>query len=304
MQTNPTASLRARTSPPGGGLLGIPVPAAGRGTCHTCHGPTCPGDSRCWCCRHVGRVLGPGPSTVVPMALYRPGDQLHKVLRGYKDAGSATTRQRLAARLAAMSEQFLWIHGSCLTAAVGPVDALCVVPPSRRRPGLEPPPAGHRGCQPYPGPPVAPLLGVLDQVESLSGLPRLALTRTAGTTMPRHLWAPPDAYAVCGTTRPGTRVLLLDDTWTTGAHVRSATAALTDAGIDVAGVLVAGRCIEPSASPTVSRWWQQAVYRTVIESRQTRTQSGAQLPTHWPTRPCCLMQCWIRRLRAGAQSAR
>ena len=51
-------------------------------------------------------------------------------------------------------------------------------------------------------------------------------------------------------TAQGRHVLLLDDTWTTGAHAQSAAAALRRAEARAVTVLVIARWLDPSWSPT------------------------------------------------------
>ncbi len=51
------------------------------------------------------------------------------------------------------------------------------------------------------------------------------------------------------------RVLVVDDSWVTGARALSAVAALNSAGTPVAGVLVLGRSVDTSASSRSRSWW-------------------------------------------------
>ena len=50
----------------------------------------------------------------------------------------------------------------------------------------------------------------------------------------------PDRYVATRSLK-GTRVLVVDDTWTTGAHAQSASTALKAAGADAVGVVALGR---------------------------------------------------------------
>jgi hypothetical protein len=67
----------------------------------------------------------------------------------------------------------------------------------------------------------------------------------------------PDAHAF-GTPRivKDRRVLLVDDTWVTGARMRSAAAALHDGGAQVAGLVVVGRTVHTGAGAN-ARWWSK-----------------------------------------------
>ena len=55
----------------------------------------------------------------------------------------------------------------------------------------------------------------------------------------------------------GKRILLIDDTLTTGATAQSAASALSNRGATVVGILTIGRMIKPSFSETVNEDWQR-----------------------------------------------
>ncbi len=251
--------------------LGLSVPSTGPGVCSICHGPARDGGPECWCCRAVTAALGPGPGPlVVPVALCRSGDPLHTVLRGYKDAPAVTARRHFARRLDAHLSGFLDAHGACIVEAAGSTwDSVAVVPSSRRSPEA-------RRRRPWPSP--RPLDQVVGAVSCLSGLARVDIDRGPGSA--DHLAPDPDAFAVRGAAR-GRRVLLVDDTWVTGARMRSAAFALTEAGAQVVALVVAGRAVgavDTAPVPAVARWWCWA------EARQ-RHGSGV------GRAPCCLAHC-------------
>jgi hypothetical protein len=55
----------------------------------------------------------------------------------------------------------------------------------------------------------------------------------------------------------GARVLVIDDTWTSGATAQSAASALALAGAEVAGIVPIGRIVSPSSSrPEDVAWWE------------------------------------------------
>lgn len=238
----------------------MPAPASSVG-CRVCRGPL-PAQERpgageagpygqCWCCatvagraRRADAVRWP---LVVPVALFAVGSSLHRALRRYKDAPVAEARRHHAGRLAALVASFLGRHGACLEAAAGPFEALAIVPSGGRRPPDAPVPDGGN----------RPLEALVGRVAALNGLPRVTLRR--GPRPVAHLAPDADAVEVAGPLRPGARVLLVDDTWTTGAHVLSAVLALRRAGAIVPAVLVVGRCVDPGASARVARWWRDTV---------------------------------------------
>jgi hypothetical protein len=232
-------------------MLGWPVPPARPGVCRVCHGPARDGRPECWCCRATRRALGgAGAPVVVPVALYRPGDELNAALRRYKDAPVAVARRHHAAVLARALDAFVVGHGPCLRRAGVGWDALAVVPSSSR---------AARGAA-AAGPATAalgrvahPLDAVCDATGALDGVARLALSPGPGVV--GHLRPSAEAFVADGDVA-GRHVLIVDDTWTTGAHALSAAAALTRSGATVTAVLVIGRVVDPGAAPGVAAWWR------------------------------------------------
>lgn len=234
-----------------GAIVG--VPAAGPGVCTRCHGPALRGPGECWCCRQVGRALGEPPGSGPPVAvaaLCRPGDELYSLLRRYKDAPVAEARRHFAVVLGRLLDDFLAGPRARLASDPLGIDASrvdhgidMVVPvPSSSRPAL----AATAPC---------PLDAVLDASRRLGPLPRGRLARGPGPA--GHLRAAPDAF-VALEPLAGWRVLVLEDTWVTGARARSAASAAGIAGATVVAVLSIGRAVDPGATPEVAAWWAWA----------------------------------------------
>lgn len=222
----------------------LPRPKAGAGTCASCRGPAPLGRPQCWPCARIDRALRTPCPPVAAVAVYRPGDQAHAALRGYKDSPLGAARERFSRHLTDTLGDFLGAHGGCMVDRWGDVDAVCTVPTRRR--------GGGGGGD--------PLAAVTDAVPWLAALPRLRLAPGPGPV--GHLVASPAAYTRVGAGH-GRRVLVVDDTWTTGAHARSAAAALSRAGDRVVGVLVIGRCVNPAVSPVAGSWWRAAAAAAV-----------------------------------------
>jgi len=218
-----------------GGLAGVctRVPPAGPDVCRCCHGRTRPGFPLCFPCGSVRRQVWRPCDRVAPISLYRRGDRLHVILRRYKDDPDAGRREWLSGQVGALVSRFLWEHGSCV--APGGWDAVAVVPSTTGRSGAHPL-AGAAGRVPW----LAPQL-----VEAL---------RPAGARLD-HNAADDRAFAAVGEVA-GLRVLLLDDTYTTGARAQSAASALARAGAEVPAIVTVGRVVTPAAAPAVARWWR------------------------------------------------
>ena len=186
-----------------------PQGRVGRGLCHRCRAQPRAADS-------------------VLAISYSPHDgALHAMLRDYKATGRAAARLRVA--LSAILWRFLAAHERCLAAAAGAAvdaggaafDAVCIVPSTRRRLALR-----H------------PLMCVLAALDPVVGRLDCKLLEPASAARARVF--DPRHFRVARSLRCQS-VLLIDDTWTTGASAQSAAAALKLGGAGSVGVLVIGR---------------------------------------------------------------
>ena len=197
------------------------VPAVGPGVCRVCHGGPNPGYDVCLSCsRTTGQVSRPA-DLVVPISVCEEYGQFHTVLRQYKDGAVEQTRTRFRLQLSALTARFLREHRACMTAATGAdFDLVTVVPSSANRPG------DH------------PLWQIIDWVGALRGLAVPTLARGSGPLG----WnaASDNGYVVTADVR-GRHVLVVEDTFTSGARSQSASSALALAGAASVRVLVAGR---------------------------------------------------------------
>jgi predicted amidophosphoribosyltransferase len=196
-------------------------PHPGEGVCETCFTFT-DGYTRCYACQHAERTL----DVVAPISYSIAGDQLHHVLAGYKRLGGDVAR-RMQIELAAVLWRFLADHERCITAAAGlPSFPIITTVPSSSRERDERHPLRH-----IVGEIAAP---TRDRYERL-------LTRTVAPVEDRTISA--EKY-VAARQLSGEPVLLIDDTWTTGANAQSAAAALRDAGAGPIALVVIGRHIK------------------------------------------------------------
>jgi len=208
---SPPGSPAARSTPPG-------PPAV----CRICRGPVRPGLARCYQCGRHGS-LGPGllADAVVPISYAVKGSALAADLWRYKSWPTPSVSARAA--VLALLLAFLHDHGPCVWrhAGMAAPGRLAVVP---------------TGCG-RPGPP--PLL------ELISPYLRLPLTRLA-------MWPGRQSrdldiqrfHAERAVARAD--VLLIDDTWVSGASAQSAAAALKLAGARRVAIVVLGRHLDPA----------------------------------------------------------
>lgn len=182
------------------------------------------GYSRCYRCGHSQLVT----RSVLPISYSPHGGQLHTALYGYKRHSGATA-QRFTIQLAAVLWRFIDLHESCLarSAGVGTRFDLVTTVPSGDPVRDETHPLRH-------------VVGTL-----------VSPTRDRHERLLRRSGTPVDPRSVDSGKYNATRdlndasVLLIDDTWTTGANAQSAAAALELAGAGPIGILVLGRHVRP-----------------------------------------------------------
>ncbi|HEY1915924.1 MAG TPA: hypothetical protein VGH27_10160 [Streptosporangiaceae bacterium] len=209
--------------------LRAPLPA-GLGRCAVCRGPARGGCAYCFhCSRH--RQVAPGllADVVVSVSYSVAGSDFARVLWRYKgeDGGDPDARSAVRALLLFFlygHSQCLWNRAGHLVAGVTRASALAVVPTGRGRPG------------PHP---LQSLIG------SYLTAPLVTLGDTPGEPLlTRELH--PGRFRVTAGRVTGVDVLLLDDTWTTGASAQSAAVALKLAGARSVAVLTLGRYLNLS----------------------------------------------------------
>lgn len=193
-------------------------PRDGTGVCTFCFNLT-RGFERCYSCARGELAL----AAMVPISYSVGGEQLHHALMGYKRLNGEIAR-RLTVELAAVLWRFLVSHEQCVAAAAGvPAFELVTTVPSGARER-----DGEHALRRIVG----------DLVGPTRQRYRRLLRRSALPVRPREVSG--DKFEPLRRLR-GERVLLIDDTWTTGASARSAAVALDDAGAGLVAAVVIGR---------------------------------------------------------------
>lgn len=218
-------------------LVGVlaEVPAAASGVCSVCHGCPNPGYKTCWSCSHVMAQVSRPCSLVVPVSLYEIPSQLYSDLRDYKRSTLPAVRDQSSLRVICVLCQFLSHHRQCIAAvAGGDWDLITNVPSTKGTPGPH------------------ALVSALGRVPSYLSEYEDLLVR--GTASIGHLEASDNGYKV---RRPlaGERVLIIDDTYTSGARAQSAASALALAGAAVVAIVPIGRVFQPGFSTTTTAFW-------------------------------------------------
>jgi hypothetical protein len=193
----------------------VAVPGVKYGTCPTCHSSRKPDYQRCYPCQEAHWLLGGDVPAVLPITYSIERSQVHYALRNYKDNFDVAVRIQFRNQLAGLLSLFMTSHQQCLA----PFDVVTCLPSRKERTAA------------------AEIVTMLKRFESIY---QPVLTVGGGTT---HT-ASADRFEASPSVE-GRRVLIIDDTFTTGASVFSATSALRAAGALVENVLVIGRHVNP-----------------------------------------------------------
>jgi hypothetical protein len=189
----------------------------------------------------VARRLGLPLAPVVPVRLCPLPSPLYTVLLGYKESPVVEARRRFSTMVRALLSAFLLGHAGRLEAAIGGRFDFVALVPSTHRPGVAP-------------------LGLVDGLDAhiAAALPAARwdadLLRRAGAPGGQppvaHMRPDPAAFTVSPgrASVVGARVLLLDDTYVSGARSQSAAAALTRAAVRRVLVVPVGRVLRPDRS--------------------------------------------------------
>jgi predicted amidophosphoribosyltransferase len=203
------------------------VPARGPDICRVCH-TAVDGWPTCYPCGQSSKIIGAWSADAVSFVSLAPRDeQMATELASYKDPRTLfRLRQQKTFGLAAVLLKWLLRHERCLARRTGSetFDIVTSVPSTK-------------GRTPHPLAELAALriVGSPDRYRDLLVVNRTDMDDRAHAV---------DRYRVDGALK-GQRVLVIDDTWTTGAHAQSASAALKSAGASGVGVVAIGRWFNP-----------------------------------------------------------
>lgn len=195
-------------------------PRSGAGVCRRCFNLT-DGYARCYPCTQHPTVL----DVIVPISYSVAHEQLHHALASYKRLTGEVAR-RLAMQLAAVLWRFLDAHEGCVARVAG-VDAFPLVATV---------PSGdctRDECH--------PLRWVVSELVGPTRDRYAQLLRRTSAEVDGHVFS--REKFVAQRELNGEPVLLIDDTWTTGANAESAAAALREAGAGPLATVVIGRHI-------------------------------------------------------------
>lgn len=206
----------------------VRVPSGGLDVCPACRSMVS-GYPMCYPCSSATWVLGNATADLTAFVSMAPNnEQLARELITYKHPNVRDAdRQWKTVGLAAVLWKWLGIHERCLVARLG-IDRFDLVTSVPSTSGRQ----------------THPLRSVVAEVVSGTSDRHADLLAVARTDLEQREHAA-DRFR---TTRSltGARVLVVDDTWTTGAHAQSASAALKAAGARTVAVVAIGRWFNPA----------------------------------------------------------
>jgi len=218
----------------------FPMPGPAADVCTVCHSSVFNGWSECKPCNDQRRVLGSTADAVAAVALAVDGEQLVRDLYAYKDARvDPAARQRLIWGLGAVTYKWLHLHEGCLATAagleVGRFDVITSVPST----------SGREGEHPLVTMLTKIMVGSQERYAHLLAVQRPEL----GV---RDLQS--DRFKAIGDV-PET-VLIVDDSWVSGAKPQAAATALKEAGARAVGILTVGRWFKLGHPPN-TEWLKE-----------------------------------------------
>ncbi len=223
----------------------LPVMPSGDGICRACHAYTAAGHHYCYQCKQAQAGLPTRAGAIGFVALAVKGEQLARDLWVYKNKWSLEARKRPQLGLAAVLWRWLALHERCLAAAAG-VNGFPVVTTVPSTTGRE----QH------------PLDAIVGTVIGTTSERFQPLLRSTGNNADDREFSP-DRFELTGTIRPssGVPVLLIDDTYTSGAHAQSAAASLLAAGYGPVAIACIGRHFNRKPEGSEFRDRAEAYYR-------------------------------------------
>lgn len=219
-----------KRSDPYANFLLPPAPPGADGVCSVCLTFTERDFDTCFQCAKRRSAL----DAVLPISYSPHCGQLHTALRSYKTC-SPSSRQ-FTIELAAVLWRFLARHESCLARRTG-VDGFPVVT-------TVPSSSTERDN-------THPLHKIVGEIVDHTAARFEQLLRPTGVTVATRAVDPRRYKATRGIL--GEDVLLIDDTWTTGASAESAARVLKDAGAGVVALVVVGRHIRTEFANNAQR---------------------------------------------------
>lgn len=215
-----------------------------------CASGTVSAGSLCENCVEARDALDRKPLTISVISLYRKPSKLRDALTRYKGRtdGEDPFDPQCVKVVRSMLGRYFLEHGDWLVELAGGIEGIVVVPSTERLP-------------PHP------LEGLVDSLGL--DLPRWSMLARGpgvlGFRQPNR-----DGYRLVVNRQPS-RILLVDDVYTTGSRLNSAAAALSQEGHETVAALVLARRINTAYSPEALQLWSDATCRPFNWKTSPRT---------------------------------
>jgi hypothetical protein len=218
-----TAAVARQLVRRAGGYLRNPIREAGV-TCDVCTTPV-DGFNRCFVCQSAYDARPGLADLVMPLTYGIQRAQSAFLLRQYKDSPDARVRRQQGLVINWLLYLAILLHEGCISRRVGLAVGCRLTVPSVR---------GRAGVHPFEA--------ITRQMNATFESPRFRVSQAGKGERIVSV----DRFALdIGTDLAGQHVLILDDTWTTGANAQSAVLAARRAGAAAVSVMVVCRWLRP-----------------------------------------------------------
>jgi len=216
----------------------VPIPANGDDVCPSCRSWRHARFDYCSNCLEILGTLSRPCGAIIPITMYSKPSLLRDIVTFYKP-GNDRYEPKYEDYVSAILYRFLTVNHRRIVTIVGDYDTVTWVPSSHS-------PKNH------------PFFRILQMYDGFDGPVVETLERGPGQLGKRVM--SDDAFAVTHDVK-GKKILLLDDVFTTGAHLQSAASALQLAGATVRSAVVFARRINPDFNLASQALWdrQQAI---------------------------------------------
>lgn len=216
----------------------VPMPQDAPDVCPLCRSGRTRPDQLCFSCQRTSaQVLHPC-ELVIPISYYTTPSALRDRMHDYKEHPDPGVREEQSRYVAAILVRYFVEHRDALAARFGDWDDVAAVPSTH-----------------HDNPPALQTAIEANFPDAIGRFTR-PLARGPGT-MTFNQASPTGFVPIAGAAITGRRVLLIDDTYTTGARLQSAHHALVAAGSTVVAAIVVTRKINPDPRYGSDRLWER-----------------------------------------------
>jgi predicted amidophosphoribosyltransferase len=214
----------------------VPMPEDAPDVCPICRTGKRPSDTTCWSCSRVLSLVSRPTRNLIPISYYQTPSPLRERMHLYKESDDEAERLLEGKAVAGILTRYLVEHGDRLVEVFGPWDVVVPVPSTKT------------------SPPSALTTALVTSYSEVVEPPTELLALGQGEMSRNN---PSENGFVVTKSVEGVRVLLIDDTYTTGSRLQSAAHALQETGAEVVAGIVIARKINPDARYNTLDLWER-----------------------------------------------